>query len=92
MTIQVRLFASLAQQASKRLRASGCLSENRDVRAGQSLQIELPGGSCVADLLQQIELPVDEVKVVFVNARARKFDHPLAEGDQVGIFPLVGGG
>jgi molybdopterin converting factor small subunit len=33
----------------------------------------------------------DEVKTVFVNGASRSFDHVLADGDRVGIFPAVDG-
>jgi molybdopterin converting factor small subunit len=37
-------------------------------------------------------LPEDEVKLVFVNALFREPAHMLANSDEVGIFPPVGGG
>lgn len=92
MKVQVKLFASLAQQVRQRTQPPEHAPDRAELRAGQPFQLELPPGSCVAELITQIELPAEEVKVVFVNARARRFDHPLADGDQVGIFPLVGGG
>ena len=30
--------------------------------------------------------------IIFVNGRAQNFDYKLMNGDQVGIFPPVGGG
>jgi molybdopterin synthase sulfur carrier subunit len=84
MKIQVKLFASLAQRETKRIPGK--------VLAGQAIPVELPAKSRVEELLRHLELPNEEVKVVFVNGRARSGNHPLADGDQVGIFPLVGGG
>jgi molybdopterin synthase sulfur carrier subunit len=52
----------------------------------------LPDGATVGGLIQQIGLPESEVKVVFVNALFREPAHVLADGDEVGIFPPVGGG
>ena len=54
--------------------------------------MELPEGSTVGDLIGQLSLPEAEVKVVFVNALYRESDHVLDDGDEVGIFPPVGGG
>jgi len=46
----------------------------------------------LADLVKLAELPREEVKMFFVNGRARPIDWPLEPGDEVGIFPLIGGG
>jgi molybdopterin converting factor small subunit len=37
-------------------------------------------------------LPDDVVRVVFVNGRARPRDWALSDGDELGIFPPIGGG
>ena len=34
----------------------------------------------------------NEVKTVWVNGASRSFEHVLADGDRVGIFPAIGGG
>jgi molybdopterin synthase sulfur carrier subunit len=52
----------------------------------------LPNGATVGDLVRELDLPKDQVKLVFVNALVRELDHVLADGDELGIFPPVGGG
>ena len=79
MTVYVKLFATL-----RRYRPG--------LGIGEAFAVELPPGATVGDLLRELGLPEQEVKVVFVNALHREPDHPLADGDQVGIFPPVGGG
>jgi len=37
-------------------------------------------------------VPHEEVRVVYVNNVCRDLSHRLVDGDQVGIFPAVGGG
>ncbi len=64
----------------------------RGIRAGFSFEIELPEDSTLADLVAYLILPREEVKVTFVNGRAQELDYLLSPGDQVGIFPAVGGG
>ncbi|WP_027721899.1 MoaD/ThiS family protein [Maridesulfovibrio zosterae] len=49
-------------------------------------------GETVGDVLERIGIPIDEVKIVFINGRSSSFDAPLAAGDRVGVFPAVGGG
>lgn len=79
MKIRVKLFATLT----------------RHVPSAQSespLVIELAQGATIEDLIKKLQLPSPEVKVVFVNGRARPLDWPLNQGDEVGIFPPIGGG
>jgi sulfur carrier protein ThiS len=54
--------------------------------------MKVPEGTTMANLMDRLKLPREEVKVVFVNGRARPMDWPLEPGDDVGIFPLVAGG
>ena len=56
------------------------------------MAVELPEGTAVEKLLANLQIPADEVKIVFVNHVIRDPDHLLANGDDVGIFPPVGGG
>jgi len=79
ITVHVKLFATLRQARP-------------DVPMGQAFAIELPEGATVADLIRKLELPDKEVKLIFVNALFRERNHVLADGDEVGIFPPVGGG
>jgi len=79
MIVSVKLFATL-----RRFRP--------EVKIGESILVELPEGATVADLIRQMDLPAEEVKIIFVNSLFRDGEHPLADGDDLGIFPAVGGG
>jgi molybdopterin synthase sulfur carrier subunit len=79
ITVYVKLFATL-----RRARP--------DVPLGQPFDLTLPEGATVADLIRELDLPDGEVKLIFVNALFRDRDHVLSDGDEVGIFPPVGGG
>ena len=46
----------------------------------------------VAALLAELNVPPQEVKIVFVNSRKADLKTLLNEGDRVGIFPAIGGG
>ena len=54
--------------------------------------LELPAGSSVTDALAKVGLTPGDVKLVFVNSKNVEVDAVLADGDQLGIFPAVGGG
>jgi molybdopterin converting factor small subunit len=79
ITVRVKLFATL-----RRYRPG--------LGLGEAFPVELPAGATVGDLIEQLGLPAGEVKIVFVNALFRDQDHVLADGDELGIFPPVGGG
>ncbi len=79
MRIRVKLFATLGRRI-----AGGA--------AGDLFPVEVPEGSTIADLIHRLNLPQEEVKVTFINARARPLDWPLQPEDEVGIFPPIGGG
>jgi sulfur carrier protein ThiS len=86
--VTVKLFASLARSASPSVLAQA----PEGFRAGTPLKMELPEGSSLADLIDYLELPAEQVKVTFVNGRATRLGHRLEQDDEVGIFPPVGGG
>jgi len=59
---------------------------------GTPFEVALSPGETIDGLLANLRVPVEEVKVVYVNGRARPLDWELQAGDEVGIFPPVGGG
>lgn len=79
MHIQVKLFATLVRSIP-------------GVKSGVPFDVELPEEAFLSDLVKQLNLPENEVKVAFVNGRARSLDFQLSPRDEVGIFPPVGGG
>jgi molybdopterin converting factor small subunit len=79
ITVHVKLFATL-----RRFRPG--------LGLGEAFPVELPDGATVGDLIEHLGLPQDEVRLIFVNALFRDLDHTLAGGDELGIFPPVGGG
>jgi len=81
--VEVRLYATLRKYQP----------EGKNSEPGEALVRELAEGTTVQKLLKnELRVPSGEVKTVFVNGRSRGFDHVLADGDRVGIFPPVGGG
>jgi molybdopterin synthase sulfur carrier subunit len=79
MHIHVRLYATLSRYLP-------------GLSAGRTAEIELADNATILDLVDKLELPAGGVKVVFVNGRTRSPDWILKPGDEVGIFPPVGGG
>ncbi len=56
------------------------------------IEIDLPEKATLSDLFDKLGIPSDEVKTSFVNSVMQPSDHTLSKGDDVGIFPPVGGG
>jgi len=77
--VEVKLFATLRRQFP-------------DLKVGEAMSVELPDDATVSQLVKELALPEEQVKVVFVNNTIRKEDYGLTDGDTVGIFPPVGGG
>lgn len=49
-------------------------------------------GTTAKDIVDQLNIPPDEAKLIFINSVRQDIESPLADGDRVGIFPPVGGG
>lgn len=79
MNIRLKLFATLTRHLP-------------NAHSGTPLVVDLPQGATLAELINKLQLPAAEIKVIFVNGRARPLDWPLNQGDEVGIFPPIGGG
>ena len=79
MRVCVKLFATLSRYFA-------------GVMPGTPVEVEVADGATLADLADQLKVPQDEVRMVFVNGRIQPLDYELRPGDEVGIFPPVGGG
>jgi molybdopterin synthase sulfur carrier subunit len=79
ITIQVKLFATLRQRYPH-------------LSIGEPMAVELPEDVTTGQLLAHLQIPDDQVKIIFVNHVIRDREHPLKDGDAVGVFPPVGGG
>jgi molybdopterin synthase sulfur carrier subunit len=79
MRVRVKLFATLSRHRPSQ-------------PAGAPFEVDLPDGATLEDLVGQLNLPQEEVRVIFVNARAQPLSYVLNSADEVGIFPPIGGG
>ena len=79
MQVRVKLFASLKQYVP-------------GLTAGVPIEVELPAGATLTDLVRQMKLPQAEINLIYVNARAQPLTYVLNPADEVGIFPKIGGG
>ena len=77
MKVKVKCFATLAE-------ADTC--DYKD-----SIEYEVSEGDTVDTLVDRLDMAKEEIKIVFRNNKVVDFDTPLAEGDQLGFAPAVGG-
>lgn len=84
ISVEVWLYGPLARYAGE---AAG--------KSFARLQISLPNGSRVCDLLEHLSLPTEERGITFINGNLSAMpglqpdlDHPLEEGDRVAFFHL----
>ncbi len=76
MKIKVKVFATLRKYLADK----------------SSAELELDEGATVGDALAKLKIPEAEVAFVFVNSTLRKLDEPLADGEELGVFPPIAGG
>jgi molybdopterin converting factor small subunit len=79
MRVTVKLFATLARFSP-------------DGLSGTPFELNLPESATVQTLVEQLGIPSEEIKISFVNGLIRDPDWVLKQGDEVGIFPPIGGG
>jgi molybdopterin converting factor small subunit len=78
ITVTVRLFASFRQLFPK----------NPD----GVFFMKLGMNQTVRDMINQIGLPPDTPKIIFVNGVVRGEDTRVGPGDRISIFPHIAGG
>lgn len=79
MKITVKLFATLSRYGQGQ-------------RAGTPMEIELPEDTTLQKLIDHLKIPLEETRVTFVNGIIQESDWKLKDGDEVGMFPPIGGG
>jgi len=80
MKVEINLFASLARYMRDKTGIQG------------SRVLEVGEGTTILDILTLMEVPLDKVKILFLNGIHATGDEVLKEGDRVGAFPPVAGG
>jgi molybdopterin converting factor small subunit len=80
MMIELHLYASLRAYAPNASRGED----------GNPTEVE--DGITIRELLAQLGVPAEAVKIIFLNGVQANGDETLKEGDRVGVFPPVAGG
>jgi molybdopterin synthase sulfur carrier subunit len=63
-----------------------------DYHPSQGLSLEVPPGTTVAQVVDRLGLPPEEITLIMVNGRRREMDYVLQGDERLGLFPPIGGG
>ena len=63
-------------------------------RAGRFAEAtrDYPPGIRVVDIIRELRIPEKEIGMIMLNNRHAESDQQLHDGDNLALFPLVGGG
>ena len=76
MKVELNLFASLARYAPDKTGNHG------------HLMLDVAEGTTIMELLNRLELPIDKIKMIFLNGLHATGDEVLRDGDRVVFFRL----
>ena len=77
--MQVKLYGTLGQRFP-------------DYQPSQGIEVEVPDGATVKDLLALLEIPESQPAVVIVDGRIIKADAKVEHGIPVSVFQAIHGG
>jgi len=80
MKIELKLHASLGRYVPQAV-----LEKGQDY-------FEVGEGTTIRALLENLKVPLETVKLIFLNGIHVKDDEVLKDGDRLGVFPPVAGG
>ncbi len=80
MKVQVKLYASLGKYMPQ-----AELVKGKDC-------VEVGEGTTIKALLENLGVPIETVKLIFLNGIHAKETEVLKDGDRLGVFPPVAGG
>ncbi len=80
MKIELKLYASL-----------GRYMPQVSLEKKQGL-LEVGEGTTIRALLENLRVPLETVKLIFLNGTHAKDNEVLKDGDRLGVFPPVAGG
>jgi sulfur carrier protein ThiS len=59
---------------------------------GNTIEIEVPHGTTVAEAVSRFEVPLDDSSVIVLNGLTVALNIPVSEGDIVTAFSAIAGG
>jgi molybdopterin converting factor small subunit len=53
---------------------------------------QYPQGTLIAEVIRELQIPEAQIGMIMLNNRHAEPDQQLNDGDNLSLFPLVGGG
>lgn len=79
MRIEVAVFATLRRYMP-------------ELGIGETKTLEVEPGTTMAEVVEMLGLPKDEVQIVVRNHRHADLSDAVTEGDRIAFVPAIGGG
>ncbi len=79
ITVEVRLYATLQKY-------------HPGLGIGEPLVITLDDRARLRNLLAELKIPKEEIKIALVNGKWEEESYLLEDGDRIGLFSPIGGG
>ncbi len=57
-----------------------------------SVDVDVEPGRTIGQVLEELGVPTDHTRVIFLDSRAADLQSPLQGGERVDVFPAIGGG
>ena len=70
-----------------RIHPYGSLQRAIPVSSEGSLTVSLEGARCLADILDAVGVPVDQIQLAMINHRAAGVEADVRPGDRIALFP-----
>ncbi len=67
-------------------------SLRRHIGGKASVEFDVDSGRTVGEVLDELGVPAEQTRIIFINGRAAERSSPLSGGDRLGAFPAIGGG
>ena len=74
--VEVRLYAGLRAH----------------LKGATSVSVEIEPGETIRGVLEKLSVPLGQTRIIFLNHRAADLDQQLVGGEELGVFPAIGGG
>ncbi len=79
MKINLNLYASLSEYLPDR-------------SLGNPNSLDLPEGTTIKQVIEQLRIPLDTPRIIFLNGTHAPLEALLNDGDRLGMFPPLAGG
>ncbi len=64
----------------------------RYIDGATGIEPEIESGRTIGQVLDQLGVPREQARILFVNHRVAKIEQPLLGGERLDVFSAIGGG